>query len=240
MSCLFGYQNLFLGRLLYLLLSKGFDKSKIYLSRFITVLQPLKNDDMSFSHAKFVFKLLDLDRDEELNILNLLTLYQNIPPSSLVGQEISRLVEFIFEENITSKRVTRKPIIDIECFKRLLPNSILKDELRYKIFGILPQKKQATYDPAHFLNIFEPMPEFQTQNSYLFRDLESEEEQSYGQRGFGKNMDKNLFQLLKFYNKYYNKKESGETNSKQGRVKDSPEEQKSQKNKDKYNQIQSN
>ena len=40
---------------------------------------------------------------------------------------------------------------------------------------------------------------------YLFRDLDLEEEQTYGQRGFSKNMDKILSDLIKFYNKYYNR-----------------------------------
>ena len=39
---------------------------------------------------------------------------------------------------------------------------------------------------------------------YLFKDLDVEEEESYGQRLFAKNMDKVLAGLIKFYNRYYN------------------------------------
>ena len=45
-------------------------------------------------------------------------------------------------------------------------------------------------------------------NAYLFNNLELEQDQSYGQRGFGRNMEKILSTLLKFYNKYYNKQGS--------------------------------
>jgi hypothetical protein len=43
------------------------------------------------------------------------------------------------------------------------------------------------------------------QFDYLFKDLELEQEQSYGQRAFSKNQERILGSLLKFYNTYYNK-----------------------------------
>jgi len=45
----------------------------------------------------------------------------------------------------------------------------------------------------------------------LFKNLEIAECESYGQRGFEKNLDKVLNQLLDFYNKYYNKATIGKT-----------------------------
>ena len=57
----------------------------------------------------------------------------------------------------------------------------------------------------HLFEAESPEAERNFRNAYLFKDLELEQEQSYGQRGFGRNMDKILNGLLKFYNKYYNK-----------------------------------
>lgn len=74
MSNVFGYKFDFFGKLIYLYISKGFDRSKISISRFINALMPLMNGDVSSSHNKIAFKLYDVDRDEQLNILNLLTL----------------------------------------------------------------------------------------------------------------------------------------------------------------------
>lgn len=55
------------------------------------------------------------------------------------------------------------------------------------------------------MNIFEPDANHKFDHHYLFKDLDLDDEQTYGQRKFSKNMDKILYDLIKFYNKYYNK-----------------------------------
>lgn len=80
-------------------------------------------------------------------------------------------------------------------------------ELKYILFGI-------GHGPntGKGLHIFETDPSIKEfQFEYLFKDLELEQEQSLGQRAFAKNMDKILNNLLKFYNKYYNRQ--GNNNS---------------------------
>ncbi|CDW75780.1 UNKNOWN [Stylonychia lemnae] len=143
MKNIFGYSFPYIGRLMYLYMSKGFDKSKISLSRFMTMMLPLYQDDRNFSHNKIAFKIL---------------------------------VNYMYHEN----------------------------EIRYKMFGV----GKLSYSG----NPFQDNPDIKFQEKHLFQGLEYEGDRSFGQRGFGKNMDKNLYQLLKFYNKYYNK-ESKKSNA---------------------------
>ena len=55
-------------------MAKGYDRVKISLLRYIECLWPLVNPDNRFNHNKIAFHILDLDRDQNLNILNLLHL----------------------------------------------------------------------------------------------------------------------------------------------------------------------
>ena len=67
----------YFSKLFYLYMSKGFDKSKIGMSRMIECLDILASNDVNSSHNKMAFALYDLDRDGCLNILNLVTLQKN-------------------------------------------------------------------------------------------------------------------------------------------------------------------
>lgn len=76
----FGVDCPFFGKLLYLYMSKGKDHAKISLLRFMECLFPLFNEGNRQNHNKIAFKILDIDNDNSLNILNLLHLKMNLDP----------------------------------------------------------------------------------------------------------------------------------------------------------------
>jgi hypothetical protein len=84
----FGYDCPYFAKMIYLLLSGGYDKAKISMSRFVKEFMILKGESMNSLFNSLAFKLYDIDRDNVLNVMNLLHLQMNIPPSSLVGKEI--------------------------------------------------------------------------------------------------------------------------------------------------------
>lgn len=63
----------------YLYFAKGYDQSKITLARFVTGLKPFIGDDDRQKHNQNAFKILDIDQDGLLNIINLLHLFKNLP-----------------------------------------------------------------------------------------------------------------------------------------------------------------
>jgi len=73
-KAVFGVDCPFFGKLLYLYMARGFDRAKISLHRFIESLHPLFNPDNRQNYPKIVFEILDIDRDQQLNIMNLLHL----------------------------------------------------------------------------------------------------------------------------------------------------------------------
>lgn len=88
MKNIFGYECQYFGKMIYLLLSGGYDKAKIPMSKFVKEFIILKGEDLHSLFNTLAFKLYDIDRDNLLNVMNLLHLQMNIPPSSLVGKEI--------------------------------------------------------------------------------------------------------------------------------------------------------
>lgn len=93
----------FFGKMLYIYMSKGYDRVKISLLRYIESLWPLVNPEQRFNHNKIAFDILDLDRDKNLNILNLLHLQQNLNPNCIIGKDVYRLIDF-FISNYLSKK----------------------------------------------------------------------------------------------------------------------------------------
>jgi len=88
MKNIFGYDCPYFAKMIYLLLSGGYDKAKISMSKFIKEFIILKGEDLHSLFNTLAFKLYDIDRDSLLNVMNLLHLQMNVPPSSLVGKEI--------------------------------------------------------------------------------------------------------------------------------------------------------
>ena len=76
----FGVDCPFFGKLLYLYMAKGKDHAKISLLRFMECLFPLFNEGNRQNHNKIAFKILDIDNDNSLNIMNLLHLKMNLDP----------------------------------------------------------------------------------------------------------------------------------------------------------------
>lgn len=96
MKNIFGYDFPYFGKMIYLLLSGGYDKAKISMTRFIKEFIILKGEDLHSFFNTLAFKLYDIDRDNLLNVMNLLHLQMNIPASSLVGKEIFSYFSLLF------------------------------------------------------------------------------------------------------------------------------------------------
>jgi len=73
-KAVFDYDCPYFGKLLYLYMANGYDRKKISLLRFIESLYPLYDNENRLNHNKIAFKILDVDRDNALNIINLLDL----------------------------------------------------------------------------------------------------------------------------------------------------------------------
>jgi len=77
------------GKLLYLYLAEGFHRCRIRPSRFIKRMLPLFDKDRHhFKVNALAFAILDVDRDGELSILNLVHLCLNIPLNTKIGREV--------------------------------------------------------------------------------------------------------------------------------------------------------
>ena len=64
----------YFGKMLYIYMSKGYDRVKISLLTFLECMYPLINPDNRFIYNKIAYSILDIDRDGELNIQNLIQL----------------------------------------------------------------------------------------------------------------------------------------------------------------------
>lgn len=82
---LIGVDCPFFGKLLYLYMSDGLDMVKVSLATFCESLKVFVLDEDRSKQLKTCFKILDLDRDNKLNIINLLHLYKNIPINTQLG-----------------------------------------------------------------------------------------------------------------------------------------------------------
>lgn len=92
-SRVFGYSCPYFGKILYLYLSGGQHRMKIDLLKMIKALYPLYDKDNQMNQNKIAFQILDIDRDDSLNILNLLDLQKNLSPQTPLGQEIFKIVK---------------------------------------------------------------------------------------------------------------------------------------------------
>ena len=55
-------------------MARGYDRQRISLARFVEALYPLFDNENRLHHNKIAFNLMDMDRDNVLNIMNLLHL----------------------------------------------------------------------------------------------------------------------------------------------------------------------
>lgn len=73
-------------------MAKGYDRAKVSLFQFLKTLYPLTVPELRSQHNKIAFDILDLDRDRNMNILNMVHLQKNIDCSCQLGQEIVKLI----------------------------------------------------------------------------------------------------------------------------------------------------
>jgi hypothetical protein len=103
-----GQESPFFGKLLYLYFSGGLDRVKISLQKFAEGLKPYTNDDERVRHAKTSFKILDLDNDGVLNVINLLHLHKHIPDNTPMGLELFEVIQWFLEKNMRNKSILKK------------------------------------------------------------------------------------------------------------------------------------
>ena len=95
----------------------------------IKVLYPVFDKDNQMNQNKIAFKLLDIDRDDSLNILNLLDLQKNIPPDTKLGQEIFNLMKYQVDK-LHDKSSNRKfQNINYDVFCKVVGKSCIVGEL---------------------------------------------------------------------------------------------------------------
>jgi Ca2+-binding EF-hand superfamily protein len=96
----FGFDCPYLSRMLYLHASNNMNKAKIPLSRLIVAFMALTGDRQKVGeYNKLVFKILDVDRDGQLNILNL------------------RLISYYIQHNILSKSIFSRVEIVYDIYR---------------------------------------------------------------------------------------------------------------------------
>jgi hypothetical protein len=76
-----GVECPFFGKLLYMQLGGGYDQAKITLQKWFNFFKVFANEEL-LAQQKACFSLLDLDKDHELNIINLTHLWKNLPGTS--------------------------------------------------------------------------------------------------------------------------------------------------------------
>lgn len=100
-------------------------------------------DEDRSKQLKTCFKILDLDRDNKLNIINLLHLYKNIPLNTALGQEIFKVLKVFLEKNLYSKSVLTRIEINAESYLKILNNkTCINYEIRNKFLGIQGSLKE--------------------------------------------------------------------------------------------------
>ena len=131
----FGIDCPFFGKILYLFMSKGFDRAKISLARFLECLYPLYDDANRMNQNKIAFKIMDIDRDNSLNIINLLHLQKNFHATSKMGIEIYKIMEYQIQKNLHNKNSFRHEKINYDIFHKVVGPSCIIKEIRECIFG---------------------------------------------------------------------------------------------------------
>lgn len=86
------------------------------MQRFFEGLKPYTNDEERVRHAKTTFKILDLDNDGVLNVINLLHLHKNIQDTTPMGLEIFEVISWFLEKNMRNKSIRKKHDITIEIY----------------------------------------------------------------------------------------------------------------------------
>ena len=219
-----GVDEPYFGKCLYLWMAQGYDRVKITLVEFIDFLVPFKGEDKQ--HLLFLcFEILDIDKDQKLNILNLLHLSKNLKPHTILSQEVITIMdEYLAKNVINSSKRTYRIDIDFEGYRKLVTSSCLQSEIRRKFWGLdLPK----SYDPNEPRSICQTLREDQlstyyapgqlADRSFLYENIDYYDDVIPGQRGFGRNVDRLSNQLINFYHQKF-KAQADETMKKIAKV----------------------
>lgn len=131
----FGVDCPFFGKLLYIYMSNGYDRSKISLFRFLECLYPIFDDSNRLGQNKIAFNILDIDHDKFLNVINLLHLQKNFSPCCKLGQEINKIMEYQISHNLHNKNSFRHEKINYDIFNKVVGRSCIIKEIQECIFG---------------------------------------------------------------------------------------------------------
>jgi len=185
----------FFGKMLYIYMSKGYDRVKISLLRYMESLWPLVNPDQRFNHNKIAFDILDLDRDKNLNILNMMHLQKNLDPNSIIGKDVFKLIKFFIDKFLSKKGSSgsHRQSISYENFTKILGRCCLIDQVAHCVFGM---------EGVNTQNIFTADKKHKFEYDYMFQDINVFEDVSYGQRGFIRNLDGLLALMIQYLNRY--------------------------------------
>lgn len=93
-----------------------------------------------------VFKMLDIDNDGCLNILNLLHLRTSLPKlKSRIGYEIFKLIDFFLINFLTKGSLasinSANLGINYEVYSRIIVKSCLIDMIRFTFFNLKPREE---------------------------------------------------------------------------------------------------
>ena len=196
----------FFGKMLYLWMSGGYNKAKITMYQFIENMMVFVKDDKN-AHIRTCFKILDIDGDGLINILNLLHLYRHMSIRTLLGREVMLMIDEYLSKNVfTSPLVIKKTEINFELFFKIVGGKCcIKDEIRRKFWGFT-DPEPGPYEPNSICEEFTDK-----QNNYynsgkklepresLFENMDYYEDTCYGQRGFGRNVDRLCNSLINGY-----------------------------------------
>ena len=130
-----GVTNPYISKMFYLYFSNGYDLAKISIQNFFHRLKPFVLEER-YVHSETSFKVLDIDNDGKLNVLNLLQMFQNVPSSSRLGQELFKVIEFFLEKNLHSRSINQVQITMVVYLKLCNQKPCLNQEIRAYFLGI--------------------------------------------------------------------------------------------------------
>lgn len=207
----------YFAKLLYLYMSRGFERYKISLHRFLQSLYLLCDNENKQHHNKVAFQILDLDHDRELNILNLMDLHQHLNPRTKIGQEVFKLVKWYMETNIKNMKGSSKfQELNLDQFSKIVGRSCIVEEIRDSIFqayiespepmsrvpmrhdssanvmGAARQRQREIDEKRHERNttcIFKVDESIKFEYGYYRNDIKMLDDVSYGQRDYYQNLE---------------------------------------------------
>jgi hypothetical protein len=94
----FGYENQFFAKQLYLLVSNNQPNIRVYFPDYLDSIM-LLSTDKEVPNVSFMFKLLDSDGDRELSSLDLVLVKQAIPMICPFALEFNKICEYFIEKN---------------------------------------------------------------------------------------------------------------------------------------------